>query len=60
MKVSLKPKLEDASREKKKMNIKICDFFHGASISAATHTPSDEMPKYPMYRKFSSCRTETN
>ena len=37
MKVSLKSKLEDASRESKKMNIKICDFFHGAASPAATH-----------------------
>ena len=37
MKVSFKSKLEDASREYKKMNIKICDFCHGAASPAATH-----------------------
>ena len=37
MKVSFKSKLEDASREYTKLNIKICDFVHGAASPAATH-----------------------
>jgi hypothetical protein len=36
MKVSFKFKLKDALREYKRMNIQICDFFHGAASPAAT------------------------
>ena len=46
MKVSLKSKLEDASREQNKINIKIRDFFHGAASPAATQEQPDAVNRF--------------